>query len=70
MPRRTMSEKSSNVPHDAHKDERRYQHSREHMKAVLRKRDPIKLFTYRAIKRSIKWFVIYLFTIDNMSICS
>lgn len=59
---RSMSKKSSNGPDDTKMD---HQQSRKGMKAALRKRDATKLFTYFAMKRSIKWYVELLFTFDK-----
>lgn len=52
---------------DIQKHHRRHQQSREYMKAELKKRDATKLFKYFAIKRSIKWYVIFLFALNMLS---
>lgn len=65
MVQRSMSEKSRTVPHETEKDHRRrHQQRRKGMKAALRKRNATKLFKYFAMKRSIKWYVELLFTVD------
>lgn len=66
MVQRSMSEKSRTVPHETEKDHRRrHQQRRKGMKAALRKRNATKLFKYFAMKRSIKWYVELLFTVDT-----
>lgn len=65
MLKRSILGKSSN--NDVQKHHRSHQRSRDYMKAELRKRDATKLFRYYAMKRSIKWYVIFLVTVNILS---